>query len=745
MQEPADGANTVRFGVFEADLRARQLHKGGIRVRVQQQPFQILEMLLRRPGAVVTREELRAQLWPSDTFVDFEHSLNSAIKKLRDALGDDANNPRFIETLPRLGYRFIAPVIPSTELGGKSEWTRLGRKTAATTITLLLLVIVAAYSLTRSKNGKFELTQKDTIVLAEFTNATADPVFDGTLRQAMAVQLEQSPFLNLVSEQEIQQTLALMGQPVDARLTPVLARELCQRTGSAAVLEGSITNLGSQYVLGFKAVNCRTGGTLTEQQVRAASKEQVLSATDKAAAALRHSLGESLSTVEKFSTPLEQTTTPSLEALQAYTVATEKNRQGDPCIPFFKRALQLDPNFAMAYAGLGYAYSNILEPGLAAENFKKAYDLRDRVSEREKLTIEAAYYWNVDGDLGKTLQVLQVLEETYPGDRWAPNDLAIVYTQLGDHEKALREAKEAARRDPASALNYVMLAPDYLNLNRYDEARTTAEDGLSKNPENLPLRLVLYQVAFLRHDAAGMAKQVAWSAGKPGFEDALLSFEACTAAYSGRLRKARDFWRRAVLSANSLGNKDVAAAYESTAAVIEGLLGNPVQARRQAETALKISPHRNVQFQAALAFAFAGETLRPQALADDLFKHFPFDTIVQSSFLPRIRAQVALNQKKARGAVEILQAVAPYELGIGVGLPVYLRGEAYLAADQPTEAAAQFQKLLEHRGIVANAPVGSLAHLGLGRAYALSGDTAKAKAAYQDFLFGKTPTPTFPS
>jgi DNA-binding winged helix-turn-helix (wHTH) protein/tetratricopeptide (TPR) repeat protein len=522
---------------------------------VQQQPFQILEMLLRRPGAVVTREELRAQLWPADTFVDFEHSLNSAIKKLRDALGDDANNPRFIETLPRLGYRFIAPVIPSTELGGKSPWTGLGTKIAATTITVLLLAIVAAYSVTHSKNGKVELTQKDTILLAEFTNATADPVFDGTLRQAMSVQLEQSPFLNLVSEQKIQQTLVLMGQPVDANLTPVLARELCQRTGSAAVLEGSITNLGSQYVLGFKAVNCRTGGTLTEQQVRAASKEQVLSATDKAAAALRHSLGESLSTVEKFSTPLEQTTTPSLEALQAYTVATEKNRQGGPCIPFFKRALQLDPNFAMAYTGLGYAYSASLEPGFAAENFKKAYDLRDRVSEREKLTIEAAYYWNVDDDLGKTLQVLQVLEETYPGDRWAPNDLAIVYTQLGDHEKALGEAKEAARRDPASALNYVILAPVYLNLNRYDDARTTAEEGLAKDPESLPLRIVLYQVAFLQNDAAGMAKQVAWSAGKPGLEDTFLSFEASTAAYFGRLHKARDFWRRAVLLADSLGKK----------------------------------------------------------------------------------------------------------------------------------------------------------------------------------------------
>jgi tetratricopeptide (TPR) repeat protein len=443
-----------------------------------------------------------------------------------------------------------------------------------------------------------------------------------------------------------------------------------------------------------------------------------------------------LSTVEKFSTPLEQTTTPSLEALQAYTRATEKDRQGGtvPSIPFYKRALQLDPNFAMAYTGLGYAYSDILEPGFAAENFKRAYDLRDRVSEREKLTIESAYYWNVDGDLAKTLQVLQVLEETYPGDIWAPNDLATVYMQLGDYEKALMEAKEFARRNPANGSTYINLARAYLNLNRYEEARKTAEEGIAKNPDNVALRMVLYQLAFLRNDSMGMGNQVAWATGKPGLEDIFLSAETVTAAYSGRMREARDFSRRAVLSVEGVGKKNAAAVYESVLALLEGLFGNAVQARQHAEAALKISPSRNVQFEAALALALAGETLRPQTLADDLAKRFPADTIVQSNFLPRLRAQVALNQKKARSAVEILQAVAPYELGIGVGLPVYLRGEAYLAADQPTEAAVQFQKLLEHRGTVGDAPVGSLAHLGLGRAYALSGDSAKAKASYQGFL-----------
>src|SRR5215469_4294056 len=398
----------VRFATFEVDLEARELRKNGRKLKLQGQPFEVLAMLLERPGELVGRERLRERLWSTDTFVDFDHGVNTAINRLREALGDSADNPRFIETLPRRGYRFIAPVESSAgaPVPNISRW-----KIIVPAAALFLAALVAGGLYYHSRPAK-KLTDKDTIVLADFFNTTGDPVFDGTLRQAMAVQLQQSPFLNLVSERKIQQTLALMGQPVDAKLTPVLAKELCQRTGSAAVLEGSITNLGSQYVLGFKAVNCRTGTTLTEQQVRAASKEQVLSATDKAAAALRHSLGESLSTVEKFSTPLEQTTTPSLEALQAYTLATEKSVQGEsiPSIPFFKRALQLDPNFAIAYTGLGYAYSNIGEPGLAAENFKKAYDLRDRVSEREKLSIESAYYWNVDDDLEKTLQVLQVLE-----------------------------------------------------------------------------------------------------------------------------------------------------------------------------------------------------------------------------------------------------------------------------------------------------------------------------------------------
>jgi eukaryotic-like serine/threonine-protein kinase len=590
------------------------------------------------------------------------------------------------------------------------------------------------------------LTDKDTIVLADFTNTTGDPVFDGTLRQGLAVQLSQSPFLSIISDDRVEQTLRQMSQPANARLTPQIARELCRRTQSAAVLDGAISQIGAQYSLILKAVNCASGEMLASTEAQANDKNHVLDALGKVATNMRGKLGESLSTVEKFSTPLEQATTPSLEALQAYSLGTEKNLQGEstPSLPFFKRAIQLDPNFAMAYVGLGYTYWTIGELGIAAVNFKKAYDLRGRVTEREKLIIESAYYWNVVGDLEKTVQVQKVLGQTYPRDKWALNDLSIIYGQLGEHEKALAEAQELARRDPASGLNYVELTPAYLHLNRFDEAKTSAEEGLAKDTDNPFLRIALYQLAFLQNDATGMAKQVAWSADKPGVEDVLLSLEAGTAFYYGRLGEARNFSRRAVTSAKSVGKKDAAAAYESSEAVREGLFGNAVRARQGAIAALALSTGRDAQFGAALALAFAGDALRAQALADDLAKRYPADTMVQFSFLPRIRAQLALNQNQAQKAVEALQAASPYELGSGATLPIYMRGEAYLAAHQHSEAAVEFQKILDHRGVVLNETIGALAHLQLGRAYRLQAQSAqgteaesaraKARAAYQDFL-----------
>jgi serine/threonine protein kinase len=584
-----------------------------------------------------------------------------------------------------------------------------------------------------------KLTDKDTIILADFTNTTGDPVFDGTLRQGLAVHLEQSPFLSLVSDERIQQTLRLMSQSPDSRLTPEIARDLCQRTQSAAVFDGSIASLGSQYVLGLKAVNCRSGDTLAEEQATADGKEQVLKALGDAAAKLRGKLGESLSTVQKFDTPLEQATTPSLEALQAYSLG-RKAAAGSAwaaAAPFFQRAIRLDPNFAMAYARLGTMYTNLGESTLGVENTRRGYDLRDRVSEEEKFYIESHYYQNATGDLEKARQIYLLWIETYPRD-WQPRPaFYTVYTLLGQYEKSMAEAREGFRLDPSRSLSYDCLVSGLISLNRLDEAQTAVEEAQAKKLDSPDLHFFLYYLAFLKNDATSMAQQVAWAASKPGVEDVLLNAEADTAAYSGRLGKSRELSRRAVVSAEQAEEKEVAAGYQADAALREALFGNAAEAQQRAAATRGLSNGRDVQNGTALGLALAGDGSSSQALANDLGKRFPLDTIVQFNYLPTLRAQLALNRNDPSKAIDILQAASPYELG-AVGnatlSPAYVHGEAYLAAHQGREAAAEFQKILDHRGIVINEPIGALAHLGLARAYVLQADTAKARAAYQDFL-----------
>jgi serine/threonine protein kinase/predicted Zn-dependent protease len=610
-------------------------------------------------------------------------------------------------------------------------------------VTLLAACLIGGSLYYRSHPQSKGLTEKDTIVVADFTNTTGDPVFDGTLRQGLTVQLEQSPFLNLVSDQRIQQNLRLMGQPPDARLTPEIAQDLCQRTAGAAVLNGSIASLGSQYVLGLKAANCRTGDSLAEQQARATGKEQVLAAMDKAAANLRSKLGESLSTVQKFDTPIEQATTPSLEALQAYSLGRKTLGAGGnaAAVPLFQRAIHLDPNFAMAYASLGTTYGNLGETSLAAANTRKAYELREQVSEREKFYIESHYYSNVTGDLEKARRAYELWAQTYPQDWLPPDNLGGIYRILGQYDKRLAANRETLRLDPANGWSYAYLVYPYLNLNRLGEARATAEEAQAKHLDSPILCIGLYQLAFLQNDAAGMAQQVAWAAGKSGVEDVLLALEADTAAYSGRIREARDFSRRAEASAERAEEKETAASYQADAALREALFGNAAEARQLAAAALGLSTGRDVKYGAALALALAGDAARAQALADDLAKRFPQDTVVQFNYLPTLHAQLALSRNDASKAIEALQAAAPYELGDPteafnlVSLyPIYVRGEAYLTGHQETGAAAEFQKILDHRGVVFNEPIGALAHLGLARAYALQGDTVKARTAYKDFL-----------
>ena len=588
------------------------------------------------------------------------------------------------------------------------------------------------------------LTDKDTIVLADFTNTTGDTVFDGALRQGLSVQLEQSPFLSIISDQQIQQTLQMMGRKPDAKLTPEIGRELCQRTGSAAVLDGSIALIGTQYLLTLKAVNCASGESLASTEAQAGDKNHVLDALGKVATDMRAKLGESLSTVQRFDTPLEQATTPSLEALQVYSLGWKtlaEKADSAAAVPLYQRTIRLDRNFAMAYALLGESYSNLGETSLAAESLRKAYELRERVSEREKLYIESDYYLLVNGDLEKARQAFELFAQTYPRDGNPPTMLGIIYTSLGQYDKVLAEMREALRLD-AGGINYTNLASSYLYLNRLEEARATAEEAQAKKLDSPSLRFVLYQLAFLQNDAAGMEQQVTWSGGKPGVEDVLQFFAADTAAYSGRLRKARDLSRRAVASAERTEQKETAAGYEAEAALREALFGNADAARQNAAAAVALAPgSRDAEAQAALSYALAGDATHAQSLADDLAKRFPQDTVVQSVWLPTVRAQIEISRKNPARSIELLQAAAPYELGMlswsainSCLYPVYVRAEAYLSAQQGQLAATEFQKILDHRGLLWNCATGALAHLGLARAYVLQGDTVKAKSAYQDFL-----------
>jgi eukaryotic-like serine/threonine-protein kinase len=579
-----------------------------------------------------------------------------------------------------------------------------------------------------------KLTDRDTIVLADFTNTTGDTVFDGTLRQGLSVQLEQSPFLSIISDQQIQQALRLMGQPPDSRLTPEIARDLCQRAQSAAVIDGSIANLGTQYVLGLKAVSCRAGDILAEEQATADGKERVLKTLGDSAANLRAKLGETLGTVKRFDTPLEQATTPSLEALQAYSVGRRTSARSDyaAAVPFFERAVELDPNFAMAYARLGNSYSSLGEYTVGAENLKKAYELRDRTSEPERFYIESHYYQYVPGNLEKARQVYELWAQSYPREWVAPTNLNQIYANFGQHDKALEEGRETLRLN-ANGVSYFGLVWALTNVNSLEEARATAEEAKAKGFDSPDTQ---YRLAFLQNDWAGMAQEVGWAEGKPRVEDIVLGLEADTAAYSGRLREARELTRRAVASANRAEKKEVAASYQADAALKEGLFGITGEARQRAAAALGLSTGRDVQYQAALALALAGDAGRALELAGDLGKRFPEDTIVRFNYLPTLKAQLALSRNSASNAIEILQSTAPYELGsVAAALyPIYVRGEAYLAAHRGSEAVVEFQKILDHRGIVVNKPIGALAHLQLGRAYAMQGDASKTKASYQDFL-----------
>lgn len=600
-----------------------------------------------------------------------------------------------------------------------------------------LLVALTAVGLFWHSRQRQKLTEKDTIVVAEFANSAGDPVFDGTLKQALTASLEQSPFLNVLSDQKVNGTLKLMGRSAGERVTQEVAREICIRTGSKALLAGSIGSLGSHYALGLNAVNCQTGDSLGSTEAEADSRENVLQALGEAARNMRIKLGESLRSIQKFDKPLDQVTTGSLEALQAYTEADKLSDQRGPAaaLPFLKRAVELDPNFALAYDELANIYYDLREITLLSENLSKAYELRGRVNEREKFTISADYYSLVTRDLAKADQQYEFWIRDYPRDVEAHNNLALNYGILGQHEKAAAEMREALRLDSNIGTPYSNLAFTYLNLERLDEAKATIAQAVQRRLDVELLHLRIYWVAFLQNDEVSMKQQVAWSVGKPGIEDSLLGAQSDTEAYYGHLRKARDLSQRAADAAKRDGRKESAALWLGNGALREAELGNTVVARKATTTALSLAKNRDVLRRAALALAEAGNVPQAREFAEKLNQNFPADTLMQGYWLPTIRAQLELNRNNQGKAIELLRTPLTFELSTEGGMQAtYVRGQAYLAAHQGREAAGEFQKILAHPGLVLNDPIGALAHLDLARARAMAGDAAGARTAYQDFL-----------
>jgi eukaryotic-like serine/threonine-protein kinase len=633
----------------------------------------------------------------------------------------------------------IASARVGTAAPGNPGRARLGYIAAA-----VLIAVIASGLYYRSHRSK-PLTDKDTIVLADFANTTGDAVFDDTLKTALNVSLLQSPFLNVLSDSEVTKTLQQMTRPANARLTAEVARELCQRAGSRAYVAGSIGSLGSEYVLGLKAVNCQNGDTLAQGQVTSASKEKVLSALGEAASKLRSDLGESLATVQKFDVPLSQATTPSLEALKAYSSGNKSMIDTSPsaAIPFYKRAIELDPNFAMAYANLGIVYGDLLEePGRSAENVRKAFELRDRVSERERFSITSTYYENVTGELDKGAQTTEQWAQAYPREGSPHNGLATIYEFLGQYEKQAAEELETLRLFPGNAIDHSNLMEAYIALDRLDEAKITYHKAIDRKLDDPFLHDDMYAVAFLEGDAEEMKRQAAWAVGKPGAEDILLSAQSDTEAFYGRLGRARDLSRQAVESARNGDKKETAALWQLNSALREAEFGNLERARQEVKAGLTIASTRDIQVLSALTLARTGDAGRALAIAEELEKQFPVNTVLNHYWLPTIRAYIEIYRGNPAQALKFLETAAPYDLAFpqpqfeesGLLYPAYVRGQAYLLLHRGKEAATEFQKFLDHRGVAINTLLTSLAHCQLARALSMSGDTSGARKAYQDFF-----------
>ena len=783
---PRVTSRRYRFEQFEVDFGTAELRKRGIRLKLSGQPLRILELLVEHPGEVVSREELRRNLWEDDTFVDFERGLNAAVNRLREALGDSAAKPRYIETLPRLGYRFIGQVtrcdleeqLAPAALGPVSEINGLPADPARSLITgpnpdvriristvftkphgfwrfrrwifaasiVALIAILAAVGTVIYRfryRPQFTLSSQDTVVIGDFENRTGDPVFDDALRQGLLVGLEQSPYLQIVSDRKANRILAQMGRTPEERLVGPVAVELCRRSGTKALIQESISRLGSAYLVSLTAIRCDTGEAFVHEQVEAGRKEGVLDALDQATRHLRSRLGESLPSIQKYNAPLEQATTASLDALDAYSQAlsTWDKKGNRDSLPLFKKAIELDPNFAQAYGALATIYHNLGDSTLARENAAKAYDLRSRVTQAERTAIEARYYSYVTGDLEKVAEVRALEVRDYPESPGAYARLGPAYMNLGRYDEAVAALRKAELLDPSRSTTYVNLAYSLLALNRIDDAATVLSDAGKRNFKTDLLQACNYWVAFLRDDQTEVQRLLHQSLSVHDGQAILLAEQSDTEAYYGRLKKADELSRMAAKLTEQDGDNELAATYLAQAAVRDAEFGNSEAALQLISSAERLSKGQDVLTLAALASARLGNVKLAETQSRELNKQWPLGTHIQRYWLPLIRAEIEMRRRQPIKAIAELQMLtppleftAPSAFLVATLYPTYVRGQAYLASGDGSRAAIEFLKFNDHRSLTINYPLSPLAQLGLARAYSRTGDLDKAGNAYNDSL-----------
>jgi DNA-binding winged helix-turn-helix (wHTH) protein/tetratricopeptide (TPR) repeat protein len=746
MSEPAAKSRHIySFREFSLDLERGCLWRGAEEVKLRPKVFEALKYLVLNNNRLVAKDELIKALW-TDSFVT-DDSLVQCMVELRRALGDEAQ--ACIKTVPRRGYIFTARVNePDTAPAAPAQAAGPAERARRSAIALVALVIatiaVSTYFVqTRPPSRTAAFTDKDSVLIADFVNTTGDDVFDGTLRQAMAVQLGQSPFLNVFPEERVRATLRYMGRPPDERVTRDLAREIAQRQGVKALLAGSISSLGRHYVINLEAVNAATGETILREQIEAESREKVLGRLGEAAATFREKLGESVGSMEKFAAPIEQATTPSLEAFKAYDLGRQRHFSGQyfEAIPLYRRAVELDPDFAIAYAALAISYGTAREDDLAAQFSQRAFALRERVTEREKFYISARYYMDVLGDADKAIEVQELWKQTYPRDFVPRTNLSARYAAIGQHARALEEAREGLRLNPDAGVAYAGVAHNSICLGRYQDAKAALEQAASRKLEPPYGRYMLYGIALLEGDTAAMQQQVERVAGTPT-EAGMLAMQSVAAAYAGQTRRARKLTESAIDLAMSRNLEEGASLYSAGDALWQAAYGQCRAAQGTVARTLALARSRNALSWSALALALCGESSAAQRLVEEMRRRFPQDSFFKTSWLPMTHAALEIHRGQGARAVELLQPAGRGELGTNPALwPAYLRGLAYLDQGAPNEARAEFQKILDHKGVLAPKdfnPVAMtlhpLAHLGRARAAQRAGDVDGSRKACEALL-----------